>query len=237
IIKNKYNNKLYTYQGKTPIKLEVDYRRFYIDEDGYIQGAGIIHEPISSIERDKTNIKHLAIVLHRTAGSNIDGAIDAFKSRGFGTHFIIGRDGQILQLASLYKYTNHIGYIKSKAFDERTCESNEYSILNKLYNMKNSANKYKQIYNHERNKKYPIRYPINGEAIGIEMVAKCNSYRDFSNQQTIGNWQEITNEQRVSVTFLINILKNIFLVTDYDIYGHDQVSYHKVIGEGKGIYP
>ena len=59
----------------------------------------------------------------------------------------------------------------------------------------------------------------------IKNVAKCNNYRDYANQQSTGNWQAIINEQKVSVTFLINILKSMFQLTDYDIYGHDQVSY------------
>lgn len=53
-----------------------------------------------------------AIVLHRTQGSNVSGALSGMKSRNLGVHFIIDKDGTVMQLASLNFWLYHVGKAK-----------------------------------------------------------------------------------------------------------------------------
>jgi N-acetyl-anhydromuramyl-L-alanine amidase AmpD len=51
----------------------------------------------------------VAIVLHRTAGSDVAGALEGMSSRNLAVHFIVDKDGKIIQLASLNNWTSHLG--------------------------------------------------------------------------------------------------------------------------------
>ena len=191
IIKNKYNNKLYTYQGKTPIKLEVDYRRFYIDEDGYIQGAGLSYyhlknELAHKIEQGEIN-KVKGIVLHRTNGPSASSAMNWWyqSKSNVGTHFVIDKDGTIYQTASLLRYTYH--------------------------------------HNNHR----PGVTIKNNNSIGIEVAAK------YIETQRI--WEPATENQLISIRFLIHILLDLYKLSENDIFEHDKISY-KTGGEGEGLY-
>lgn len=84
-----------------------------------------------------------------------------------------------------------------------------------------------RIYNHEKVKAYPLRYPMNEDSVGIETVAKF----DRSKKE----WEAPTVEQSVAISRLIGILKEEYGLSDADIYEHDRVSY-KEPGEGAGLY-
>ncbi|EGO8362173.1 N-acetylmuramoyl-L-alanine amidase [Escherichia coli] len=75
-----------------------------------------------------------------------------------------------------------------------------------------------------------IRYPYNGDAIGIEVV--CLYVSDGNKG---GSWNPVTAAQKKSVNKLVDILMNIYELSEGDIYGHDKISY-KTAGEGDGLY-
>ncbi len=188
IIKDK---PLYKVSGKIPIKLEVDYRRFYIDEDGYIQGAGLSYyhlknELAHKIEQGEIN-KVKGIVLHRTNGPSASSAMNWWyqSKSNVGTHFVIDKDGTIYQTASLLRYTYH--------------------------------------HNNHR----PGVTIRNNNSIGIEVAAK------YIETQRI--WEPATENQLISIRFLIHILLDLYKLSENDIFEHDKISY-KTDGEGEGLY-
>lgn len=189
----------------------------YVDEKGYIQNAGLTFKPIPSLEKGSINGPK-AIVLHRTDSSKISSPLKSFES-GIGTHFIVDKDGTTYQCASLKKKTYHVGKIKSKCFDGNSCPVDETKKI------KGWGWAPTKIYNHEKIKSYPDRYPMNEDSVGIETVAKYNG--TF--------WEDPTPEQTKSIKQLVNILENEYDITDADIYEHDKISY-KTEGEGAGLY-
>lgn len=80
--------------------------------DGQMQSSDITQNRISELERKNLNSVD-GIVLHRTESSNTKGTLNAFKTGrdgvNYGTHFLVGKDGEILQTANLDKYTLHVG--------------------------------------------------------------------------------------------------------------------------------
>ncbi len=189
----------------------------YVGENGYVQNAGFVHQPITALEkRDMTG--PVAIVLHRTVSSTASSALNAFAS-GIGTHFLIDKDGTIYQTASLNKHTAHVGPIRSRCLVEGTCPPDEARRLATL--------KPKQGHDHEKTKIYPDRYPMNEDSIGIEVVAMYHP--------TTKVWDTPTSEQSSSIRNLIEILKRSYALTDSDIYPHDTIS-RKTEGEGQGLY-
>ncbi len=241
IIKNKYNNKLYTYQGKTPIKLEVDYRRFYIDEDGYIQGANI-KEPIL----DGINIKSKliakigngildvinAVILHRTVSYTTKSVFDTWLSKSnsyrVGAHFVIDKDGIIYQCLSIYKKAHHVGKIRSRALEMQHYKDDTDRKL-----ISEKKNNYSTLASYEYKKQYPLRFPCNSDSIGIEVVSMY--IRETK------EWEKATEAQIKSINLLLDILLKYYTKNDgssltvKDIYPHDKIAY-KTDGEGGGLY-
>lgn len=94
-----------------------------------------------------------------------------------------------------------------------------------------------------KNKKYPNRYPINSDSIGIEVVGrylgddkKLSRYdKVFGYTQLSGEWEEVTKTQKINTKTLIETLRTIFNLNGDDIYKHGAISGHKRASEGDGI--
>ena len=59
----------------------------YIGENGYVQNAGFVQQPIAALEK-RDIVGPVAIVLHRTDGASVDSALNSAKS-GIGTLSLI----------------------------------------------------------------------------------------------------------------------------------------------------
>ncbi|MTH48748.1 peptidoglycan recognition protein family protein [Intestinirhabdus alba] len=191
----------------------------FVDDGGYIRNAGLIKKSIPELEKGVMK-KINAIVLHRTDSSTEQGPLVSF-SNGIGTHFLIAKNGDIYQTASLFSYTSHVGKIKSRCQAENTWSEAERKIIESFgWNPK-------KLYNHEKEKEYPSRYPYNVDSIGIEVVALYD--------KKVKEWGNPASEQKNSISTLVDILINIYELSEEDIYEHDRISY-KTAGEGAGLY-
>ena len=195
------------------------------DEDGYLASVATKYDIDKSTDKNKLekgDLKEVeAIILHRTAGSTKESALNSFKSSGIGTHFLIAKDGAVLQTASLGKYTYHIGKIRSRCQQEGNCDSKDAEAIKKIgWNPSG-------LHAHEQKKSYPDRYPVNSESVGIEVVGAYDSKSK--------SWDEPTAEQKKSIRSLVDKLKKCYHLGDGDIFEHDKISYKKE-GEGAGLY-
>ena len=85
----------------------------------------------------------------------------------------------------------------------------------------------KKVYDYEKDKEYPERYPMNTDSLGIEVVGKHLSGN---------NWEEVSKEQIDSVVCLVKgLMKKYSLSKEEDLYVHEDVPY-KTEGEGKTVY-
>jgi N-acetyl-anhydromuramyl-L-alanine amidase AmpD len=188
-----------------------------VDDKGYVQNAKFVHKPIAALEKGAiTGPK--AVVLHRTDSNTLESALQSFQ-KGIGTHFIVDKDGTVTQTASLLKKTAHVGKIKSRCYEAGTCAADEKKKI------KGWGWAPDKVYNHEKAKAYPDRYPMNEDSVGIEVVAKNNK----------GTWDAATAAQLASIAAILNILKDTYGIGEADIYEHDKISY-KTAGEGAGLY-
>ncbi|WP_407352149.1 N-acetylmuramoyl-L-alanine amidase [Luteimonas sp. R10] len=189
----------------------------YVGENGYVQNAGFVHQPIAALERGSIT-GPVAVVLHRTVSTTASSALNSF-SGGIGTHFLIDKDGTTYQTASLHEYTAHVGPIKSRCLAEGTCEAEEAKRLRRMGP--------RDGHNHEKVKPYPDRYPKNEDSVGIEVVAMYH--------ESTESWDAPTPEQTSSISTLIGLLKRFYGFGDKDVYAHDTIS-RKTSGEGQGLY-
>ena len=199
----------------------------YIGENGYVQNAGFTIKPIAALEKTKLDGPK-AIVLHRTEEGGLQSAFNSAKASGLGTHFYVDKDGTVYQTVSLLNHTNHVGKIKSRCMADGTCPADETKLI------KGWGWSPTKVYNHEKVKAYPERYPMNADSVGIETVSDCIKNCKEKDKGT-PEWEPPTPEQKASIATIVGILKKEYGLTDADIYEHDDISY-KTEGEGAGLY-
>jgi N-acetyl-anhydromuramyl-L-alanine amidase AmpD len=196
--------------------------------DGVVNDPRVTVRLVPNIERGPLATVR-AVVLHQTDSYGAEGDIRAWQTKTTGAHFIVDRggpgytgvDGAITQTARTTKMCWHIGAIRSRCLLEQTCTI----PVGQRRSMESRLRGPTTIYRHERGKPYPTRYPLNSDAIGIEIVTKFNEEEQVYPAPSERQWQ--------SVRELLEILRTAYPVTDADVYSHTRISY-KSPGEGEG---
>lgn len=190
-----------------------------LDEHGMFVDEKIEQYRFSSIEHGELQ-KVSAIVVHQTAAPTAKHTFNSYKSGGNGAHFLIAKNGDIYQTASVNKRCYHVGrLIKAKCLSviDVECDSEK---MDKMLAMSWSK-QIKAINASERLKSYPQRYPVNSDSIGIEIVGSHLKDNEF---------EVVNQQQNASLKWLVNILFKQFNMSEQDVYKHPDVSY-KNIGE------
>ncbi|WP_285818962.1 N-acetylmuramoyl-L-alanine amidase [Helicobacter bilis] len=207
------------HKGIDNLVLEVVYveveKPYYIDSEGHLQGLDIVKYPITRLELSLANgFMPKAIVLHMTDSNTAKSSLESWNNPNnarVGTHFLIDTDGTIYQCASLHKYTQHVGNIRSKAKETGTWNEKEKKYIVGLgWNPK-------KLSNYEKTKSYPNRYPTSSDSIGIEVVGK---YDDKTKR-----YPDATTNQLESLEQLVVILLELFNISKTDLYAHAKIAY------------
>ncbi|GHT94866.1 hypothetical protein AGMMS49545_16820 [Betaproteobacteria bacterium] len=86
------------------------------------------------------------------------------------------------------------------------------------------SNTYKAtVYNFEKEKSYPERFPMNEDSVGIEIVGMSTSKYTYEAPSAI---------QNESLTWLVSELYEILSIGKEDVYRHPNIAY-KNSGEAK----
>lgn len=185
-----------------------------ITSEGICVDGRIIVRRYLNLEHGRLD-KVVALVLHQTDSSTAQQTFNSYISSQHGAHFLVDKNGQIYQTASLLMRCYHVGkHIRSKCLeiDKPSCDS---AAMAKMLAM-SFSNHVKAIDAHERAKSYPLRYPVNGDSIGIEIVGKSIDDKTY---------EKITSEQNTSVQWLTGELYSHFSISSSDVYRHPEVSY------------
>jgi len=106
-------------------------------EGGFVQNGRISINRIAALERGNLGSVN-GIVLHRTASSSTEGTLRAFETgrdgTNYGTHFLVGPSGEILQTASLDNYTLHVGRVRDKSYPTNSTAIGIEVVGNYSYN-------------------------------------------------------------------------------------------------------
>lgn len=141
------------------------------------------HGPINTV---------VAIVLHQTDSSTAQQTFNSYARSPHGAHFLIDKNGQIYQTASLLMRCQHVGkHIRSRCLqiDKPSCDSVAMAQIQAM----SLSNHVRALDAHERAKPYPQRYPINGDSIGIEIVGRSIDDKKY---------EAVTSEQNNSLQWL-----------------------------------
>ena len=185
-----------------------------IDKEGILVDGKVIPRRFPAIEHGKLPGVH-AIVVHQTDAPTAQHTFNSYLAGGNGAHFLIDKNGQIYQTASVQMRCYHVGrLIKSKCLtvNKNNCDS---ASIAKILAMSWGA-QIKALDAHERKKSYPDRYPVNNDSIGIELVGKSIDAKTY---------EAVTPPQIASLQWLAGELYAHFSVTPNDLYRHPEVSY------------
>lgn len=185
-----------------------------------IDANGMLIDP-KVILRRSSGIEHgalpsvLAIVVHQTDSGTAESSLNGYQVGGNGAHFLIDKNGQIYQTASVYARCYHVGkLIKSKCLtvNKSSCDT---AAMAKMLAM-SWTSQINALDAHERAKSYPDRYPVNSDSIGIELVGAHIDDKSY---------EAVTAAQNTSLQWLIDALYVQFNLKSSDVYRHPTVSY------------
>lgn len=185
-----------------------------VNKDGMLVDGRVILRRFPAIEHGKLAGVH-AIVVHQTDAPTAQNTFNSYTAGGNGAHFLIDKNGQIYQTASMNMRCYHVGrLIKSKCLtvNKSSCDS---ASMAKILAMSWTA-QIKALDAHERTKSYPDRYPVNNDSIGIELVGKSIDTKSY---------ETVSPLQNMSLQWLVSELYSHFSVTSNDLYRHPEVSY------------
>jgi N-acetyl-anhydromuramyl-L-alanine amidase AmpD len=185
-----------------------------VNKDGMVVDTRVAIRRFPGIEHGQLQAVH-AIVIHQSDTSTTQNSFNGYQSGTNGAHFLIATDGGIYQTASLRKRCYHVGrLIKSKclAVNRGSCDSTSIARILAL----SWAAQIEAIDTLERGKNYPVRYPVNSDSVGIEMVGKSIDAKSY---------EAVTLQQNTSLQWLVGELYALFGLSSSDVYRHPDVSY------------
>lgn len=194
----------------------------YIDRVGIVDAERIKVKIFPLIERGKLGAVN-GIVVHQTGGSTATSTFTSYSKSDRngrppnGAHFLIEKDGQIYQTASLFRVTNHVGFLQSRCLITQKCTPTELKRSMALEKIKGNNAKAKAVHSNEEPKKWPERYPSNADAVGIELVGEAPG------KEGREVFVPVTAQQTSSLQWLIRELVETFNVSMQEVYRHPAI--------------
>ena len=186
--------------------------------NGKLIASRVIDKVTSKIEKGALTRVN-AIIIHQTGSDSADSSLSSYSAGVNGAHFLIDKDGIIFQTARINQKCWHVGNIKSRCSELKTCSAEELKEINSILFKKGESYelRVRNLSQHEAKKTYPQRYPTNDDALGIELVGRFDAKS--------GNYDTVTRPQNESLIWLVSVLEAGLGLTNDDIYRHPQVSY------------
>ncbi len=132
------------------------------------------------------------------------------------------KDGSITQTASLYRVTNHVGLLQSRCVLTKKCTPTELIASNALEKIKGNSDRAQAVHANEKLKKFPSRFPMNEDSIGIEIVgASSKVVKPKGRVEDI--YEPVNDQQNASLAWLVQQLVERFGVPMQEIYRHPQI--------------
>jgi N-acetyl-anhydromuramyl-L-alanine amidase AmpD len=186
--------------------------------NGKLISSRVIDKVTSKIEKGVLT-KVQAIIIHQTGSDSADSSLSSYSGGVNGAHFLIDKDGTIFQTARTNQKCWHVGNIKSRCSELKTCSPEDLKEINSILFRKGESYelRVRNLSQHEAKKSYPERYPTNDDTLGIELVGRFDAKSS--------NYDTVTRAQNESLIWLVSTLESGLGLTNDDVYRHPQVSY------------
>lgn len=182
------------------------------DPQGWAVSDRIRIDRYPGLRHGSMTIVH-GIIVHQTGAATAASTLAQYKSGGAnGAHFLIDKDGTIIQTASVLWKLQHVGPLKARCLAEHRCSPVEAKTLLHLG--------VKPAGLHELAKPVPLRYPANKDAIGIEIVGAPTSLQ----ADGYFGYEAVTPQQNASLKWLVATLTQGLKVPVDEVFRHPMVS-------------
>ena len=170
-----------------------------IDDKGHVQHERVLLKTAAGRETISPKIERgempevNGLIVHQTQSPSVNSTLNSYaKDKANGAHFLIDKDGTIYQTASLKRKTNHVGPLRSRCAQEKSCSPEETKL-----NEKHNPTKENQ---RESKKPAGERFPSNSDSIGIELVGmayKAKSHQEACNPDGSFNFLITTTDGKM----------------------------------------
>lgn len=188
-----------------------------------LAGGKLVHKNIvdkvnNKIEKGALGTVH-ALVVHQTGGGTAASSFSSYDGGKNGAHFLIDKDGTIYQTARINQKCWHVGNIRSRCQEMKTCSTDELKAVNALLFKKGEAYsaRIRNLSQHEAGKNYPDRYPSNEDSLGIEIVGAFDAKSQV--------YESVNKEQNSSLVWLVGVLESKLSLNGGDVYRHGSIGY------------
>lgn len=185
---------------------------------GKLVHKNVTDKVVSGIEKGTLKEVH-AIVVHQTGAATAGSSFSSYNAGNNGAHFLIDKDGTIYQTARIDQKCWHVGNIRSRCQEMKTCTPDELKELNALLFKKGESYsaRIRNVSQRETAKSYPERYPTNEDSIGIEIVGAFDAKAQ--------KYDSVNKEQNNSLSWLVEVLEAKFSLAEDDVYAHGKIGY------------
>lgn len=185
---------------------------------GKLIHAKVIDKVNSKIEKGVLGTVN-AIVVHQTGAGTAQSSFSSYDEGSNGAHFLIDTDGTIYQTARIDQKCWHVGNIRSRCNEMKSCNTDELKTVNSLLFKKGESYsaRIKNVSKHEASKAYPDRYPMNDDSLGVEIVGAFDT-----KSQT---YDTVNKDQNSSLAWLVDVLETKLALDGDDIYQHGAIGY------------
>lgn len=187
-------------------------------KDGKLVSSRVVDRVQAGIEKGTLTAVH-ALVVHQTGAATSDSSFSSYKTGQNGAHFLIDTDGSIYQTARVNQKCWHVGKIRAKCQEMKSCGADELKAINAILFKRGEsyAVRIGHLHEHESDKAYPDRYPTNEDSLGIEIVSAFNDKAD--------TYDSVNKSQNDSLTWLVGTLESLLTLGDADVYTHGAIGY------------
>ena len=185
---------------------------------GKLVHAKVVDKVNSKIEKGVLGTVN-AIVVHQTGAGTAQSSFSSYDTGTNGAHFLIDTDGTIYQTARIDQKCWHVGNIRSRCNEMKSCSTDELKAVNALLFKKGESYsaRIKKTSQHEAGKAYPDRYPINDDSLGVEVVGAFDA--------KLQTYDTVNKDQNSSLVWLVDTLETKLALDGDDIYRHGSIGY------------
>ena len=192
-----------------------------LDCQGLVHDSRVKLEIIPAIAHGPLMAIH-AIVVHQTMSPTAESTLNQYRHiGGNGAHFLIDKDGTMYQTVPLARKCQHVGKITSRCYQEHRCVPAQLKFFETEDRRTNLSGERgiwaREVYQIEKRKPYPVRYPMNEDSIGIEIVSQYLGGKDES-------YEVPTDQQQRSLHWLVPALLSTLSLKQTDVFRHYPIS-------------
>ncbi|MBK9362852.1 MAG: N-acetylmuramoyl-L-alanine amidase [Rubrivivax sp.] len=186
-------------------------------------GGKLVHAKVTDkvnakIEKGALTVAH-ALVLHQTGAATAASSFSSYDKGENGAHFLIDTDGTLYQTARIDQKCWHVGKVRSRCMEMKSCTPEELKVANAILFKKGESYNVRidNLYQHEAAKSYPDRFPLNEDSLGIEIVGSFDA-----KAQT---YAAVTKDQNEALTWLVDVLTVKLALGSGDVFTHGAIGY------------